>query len=68
MGVIRIQTAGSFRSDSWETTAMEGGHVQALARAIAYLSRRLGEAVKQDAQLTIEGEKPPLSPLGEDKP
>jgi len=65
MGMTRISMWGSFAKGEYETCAEEGGHVQALSRAISYLTGRLSEAVKKDAQLTVEGEKPPRSPLGE---
>ena len=48
MGMIKINTFGSFKTDNFETCAEEGGHVQALSRAIAYLSKRLGEAVQKE--------------------
>ena len=68
MGMIRIETSGSFKQESFATCAEEGGHVQALSRAIIYLSGRLSEAVKKDVQLTVEGIKPPKAPLGESLP
>lgn len=67
MGMIRIEMVGSFPKESFETTAEEGGHVQALSRAISFLTSRLGYAAVQDATLTVEGVVPPLAPLGQDR-
>ena len=66
MGMIRIEMGGSFPQQTFQTCAEEGGHVQALKRAIVFLADRLGPAVVQDAKLTMEGIKPPTSPLGTD--
>lgn len=64
MGMINIQMSGSFQTDTFSTSAMEGGHVQAISRAITFLSNQLGNAVVKDATLTSQGEEPPTSPLG----
>lgn len=67
MGMIKIEMWGSFPRKSFNTCAEEGGHVQAIKRSLAFLTDQLGEAVQKDAQLTVEGVKPPTSPLGTDK-
>jgi len=66
MGVIKIDMSGSFPFSQFKTCAEEGGHVQALKRSIEFLTGKLGDAVKQDAELTSDGIVPPVSPLGED--
>lgn len=67
MGMIRIQMWGSFPQKNFDTCAENGGHVCAIKRSIDFLNSQLGEAVKQDALLTVQGVKPPRSPLGEDE-
>jgi hypothetical protein len=64
MGMIKIDMWGSFPRQKFTTSAEEGGHVAALKRSIEFLTGELGTAVCQDAQLTKEGIKPQLSPLG----
>jgi len=67
MGMIRIDMHGSFPKASFQTCAESGGHVCAIKRAIEFLSAKLGDAVKQDAKLTLEGIAPPTAPLGNDE-
>jgi hypothetical protein len=67
MGMIRVKMWGSFPQKDFDTCAEEGGHVCAIKRAISFLTNELGPAVKRDAELTMEGEAPPASPLGKDK-
>lgn len=59
MGMIRIIVGGSFEHEDAVFTAMEGGHAQAVADAIAFLSRQvLPKAIRQDHQLQHEGAFP----------
>lgn len=67
MGMIKIETRGSFPQKVFNTTAEEGGHVMALKRGIEFLTDQLGNAVKLDAELTKAGVNPPMSPLGTDR-
>lgn len=66
MGMLKIDTWGSFKPETFRTSAEEGGHVMALKRGIKHLADQLGDAVIQDAKLTLQGEKPPRSLLGKD--
>jgi hypothetical protein len=66
MGMIKIQMYGSFKTKNFETCAEEGGHVQAIKRAIECLTSELSAAVIKDAELTQKGIAPPTSPLGTD--
>ena len=66
MGMIKIDMWGSFPRKSFSTSAEEGGHVCAIKRSIEFLAEQLGNAVVSDTKLTVEGEKPPKSPLGRD--
>lgn len=68
MGMIRIETWGSFPPELFTTCAESGGHVAALKRAILWLTHRLGDAVAKDAQLTKDGSAPRDAPLGRDAP
>jgi hypothetical protein len=67
MGMLKIETWGSFKSGDFQTCAEAGGHVAAIKRGIRYLADRLPEAVQKDAKLTAEGVAPPNAPLGEDE-
>lgn len=60
MGMIRIQVVGSFRPlQDKSFSAMHGGHAEAVAEAIEWLSREiLPKAIEQDHQLHEEGAKP----------
>ncbi len=66
MGMIEIKMYGSFKMKNFKTCAEEGGHVQAIKRAIECLTSELGAAVIKDAQLTKDGIAPPQAPLGVD--
>lgn len=66
MGMIKISMIGSFPTMDFETSATRGGHVNAIKRAILFLTEQLGPAVVKDAQLTRDGVVPPSAPLGED--
>ena len=67
MGMIRIQMYGSFPTKDFDTSAVRGGHVTAIKRAIQFLTEQLGPAVIKDVQLTSEGIVPPDAPLGKDQ-
>lgn len=65
MGILTIETTGSF-NEKYETfSALQGGHADAVARAIEYLSGQvLPEAVQSDHKLHDEGERPPEKDFG----
>lgn len=65
MGVIRIQTVGSFGLDGFEASAEEGGHANAIQRAIKFLVDRLPEAIEKDHKLHAKGEVPPRAWFGQ---
>ncbi len=60
MGLINITVQGSFMDRPIKTfTAMHGGHAQAIAEAIEFLSGEfLSNAIKQDHMLHEQGDKP----------
>lgn len=59
MGMITIQTAGSFGVKKKEFLAMNNGHADAVAQAIEYLSSTLlPEATAQDHELHDRGSVP----------
>lgn len=61
MGNITIQTAGSFGSSHREFSAVNHGHVDAVAQAIEYLSKEwLPIAIAMDTRLQSEGLTPDL--------
>ncbi len=63
MGVITISVSGSFvhRKKYKEFSAMKGGHAQATAEAIEFLSGEfLSDAIKLDHDLHGEGTKPEI--------
>ena len=64
MGMIRIYTAGSFPTENTEFCAEEGGHANAIQRAIAWLNNRLPDAIIQDHKLHDRGERPPRKDFG----
>ena len=66
MGMINIKMMGSFPEKSFNTSAVNGGHVCAIKRSIEFLADQLGKAVVNDAKCTAKGIIPPSSPLGED--
>lgn len=60
MGMVIVQTKGSFRPPRHRTfSAMHGGHAQAVAEAIEFLSGVvLPEAIVRDHKLQAEGHQP----------
>jgi hypothetical protein len=59
MGVLNIQTGGSFPSRNRTFGAMEHGHAHAVAEAIEWLaSEVLPAAIEQDHQLQAKGAEP----------
>lgn len=61
MGLIRIESAGSFGSSRREFSAISGGHADAVAQAIEYLSKEiLPAAIRLDHKLAEQGSKPML--------
>jgi hypothetical protein len=60
MGIIQIEIVGSFTPHhSRQFSAMKGGHAQAVAEAIEFLSKEvLPRAIVQDHVLQAEGELP----------
>ncbi len=66
MGVIRIETAGSFPTRRKEFGAIDHGHAHAVADAIRFLSEEvLPEAIERDHKLHAEGASPRM---GFDRP
>ena len=68
MGMISITVGGSFRNRPFKQfSAMKGGHAQAVAEAIEFLSGEfLSDAIKLDHELQADGEKPEIG-FGERK-
>ena len=59
MGIINIQTSGSFGGSSQSFSAMKNGHADAVAQAIEYLSSKvLPEAIALDHKLHTRGQEP----------
>ncbi len=60
MGIINISVQGSFRNHTTKQfSAMHGGHAQAVAEAIEFLSGELlPESIEQDHNLHEDGAKP----------
>lgn len=59
MGMLKIETHGSFGTNYKEFSAMQNGHAHAVREAIAYLvDDVLKEAINQDHQLQEQGHKP----------
>jgi hypothetical protein len=58
MGLIKIQTCGSFRDDKVDFSAIKHGHARAISDAIKYLNDRLPEAIRQDHDLQDNGQYP----------
>ena len=59
MGMITIQTGGSFGGKRKEFFAIKHGHAHAVAEAIEWLSSELlKEAINSDHKLHDEGSKP----------
>jgi hypothetical protein len=66
MGIIRLEFKGSFSQMCAEEFSAEyGGHVDAVGRAIQFLTEDvLPEAIKKDHRLAAQGEKPPRCDFG----
>ena len=64
MGMIRIQMLGSFPGDSFEVCAEEGGHANAIQRAIRWLIDKQPDAIQQDHRLHEDGVRPPKRDFG----
>lgn len=64
MGMIEISTRGSFPSESFHVSAEEGGHANAIQRAIEWLNDRLPAAIEKDHKLHTAGVLPPRAPFG----
>jgi hypothetical protein len=62
MGKLTIELAGSFeKKGRREFSALDGGHAQAVAEAIAYLADEvLPSAIAQDHKLQEQGHYPSL--------
>jgi hypothetical protein len=59
MGMIVIGTSGSFGNRSERFSAMTGGHAQAVADAIKYLSEvELPKAIRNDHECHRDGIEP----------
>lgn len=59
MGVINIETWGSFPAVGKTFNAMEHGHAHAVAQAIQFLAEEvLPEAIERDHRLQSEGAGP----------
>ena len=59
MGMLTINLAGSFGSRSKSFSAMAGGHAQAVAEAIQYLSEvELPKAIRNDHECHRDGIEP----------
>lgn len=68
MGMIKIETAGSFARQFRTFSAMEHGHARAVADAIRWLSEEvLPTAIRQDHDLHAEGHAPARA-FGRDEP
>jgi len=70
MGLIYIRMTGSFpraeqgRPHEKTCYAEEGGHANAIQKAIQHLNDQLPEAIALDHQLHDKGELPPKAPFG----
>jgi len=59
MGMLNINTTGSFKGVNKNFSAMLNGHAQAVAEAIKFLSEIvLPEAIAQDHELQADGALP----------
>ena len=60
--MITITVQGSFKPQTTKQfSAMKGGHAQAVAKAIEYLSGKfMADAISLDHELHEEGEKPEM--------
>lgn len=64
MGAIRIEMAGSFPVAKFDTSAEEGGHANAIQRAIRFLNDKLPAAIELDHKLHDSGDRPPKKDFG----
>jgi hypothetical protein len=64
MGVISINTRGSFPCEGQSFNAEFGGHANAIQRAIKWLNDRLPAAIELDHKLHDRGERPPRTDFG----
>jgi hypothetical protein len=58
VGIIRIETWGSFPRETEHFHAQRSGHAVAVQNAIRWLQDRLPAAVAQDKKLRDSGQKP----------
>ena len=62
MGVIRIETQGSFGDQLQSFSAENGGHADAVSQAIEYLAKKLlPDSIAKDHALAADGVKPKKS-------
>ena len=65
MGVITVLTTGSFPYSRKEFNAQEGGHADAVSRAIEHLSATvLPEAIRKDHKLHDGNQRPSKKDFG----
>lgn len=64
MGMITIATHGSFPTEDFSVSAEEGGHANAIQRAIGWLNDRQPQAIILDHKLHARGDIPPLAGFG----
>ena len=64
MGMIIIETYGTFRDEQFSVDAEEGGHANAIQRAIEWLNDRLLDAIIMDHTLHDRGDVPPKAWFG----
>lgn len=64
MGMVKVSLAGSFRPVIAEFCAMDGGHANAIQRAIKFLVGELPRAIQQDHELHDRGDRPPRADFG----
>lgn len=64
MGMIHLRLEGTFPADAIELSAENGGHANAIARAIAWLNDRLPAAIILDHKLHDAGKRPYLADFG----
>ncbi len=65
MGMVKVQFNGSFGDDFKNVSAQEGGHANAIQRAIKFLIEKLPAAIQEDHRLHDRSEYPPLNAFGE---
>ena len=64
MGMITISTHGSFPTETFSVSAEEGGHANAIQRAICWLTDRQPQAIILDHKLHAQGDIPQRAPFG----